>query len=73
MSTSPAKELTKGKKEMNPTLAQNEQIKYTKESYKKFLLENLKNNSNPTFDISKIDVSKNDPVMSTVNKVLSTI
>ncbi|MFP7285815.1 hypothetical protein SFC15_06230 [Shouchella clausii] len=47
--------------------------KLTRQEYRKQLLSSYKDNKKPQFGISKVRVSKNDPVISTVNKVLETI
>lgn len=45
----------------------------TKDRYKEELLNRYKQKKNSDFNINKISVSKNDPVISTVNKVLESI
>ncbi|MDN4075969.1 hypothetical protein [Fictibacillus terranigra] len=47
--------------------------KLTKEQYRAILLHNYAKNNNLEFDINKVKVSKNDPVLSTVNNILTSI
>jgi hypothetical protein len=47
--------------------------KLTKEQYREMLLRNYAANSNFEFDINKVKVSKNDPVLSTVNNILTSM
>jgi hypothetical protein len=47
--------------------------KMTKAEYKAVLLNNLKNNTKTKFDIDKVQVSKNDPIITTVKNVLDYI
>jgi hypothetical protein len=47
--------------------------KLTKEQYRDILLRNYAENNNFEFDINKVKVSKNDPVISTVNNILTSM
>jgi hypothetical protein len=47
--------------------------KLTKEQYREMLLRNYAANNNFEFDINKVKVSKNDPVISTVNNILTSM
>jgi hypothetical protein len=47
--------------------------KLTKEQYRDILLRNYAANNNFEFDINKVKVSKNDPVISTVNNILTSM
>jgi hypothetical protein len=51
----------------------NKEKQLTKKEYKAILLESYKNKGEVEFDINKVAVSKNDPVVSTVNKILAVI
>ncbi|MFG6494761.1 hypothetical protein P8610_05345 [Fictibacillus sp. UD] len=47
--------------------------KLTKEQYRDLLLRSYAENNNFEFDINKVKVSKNDPVVSTVNNILTSM
>ncbi|MDM5317225.1 hypothetical protein QUF49_14545 [Fictibacillus sp. b24] len=47
--------------------------KLTKEQYRDLLLRSYAENDNFEFDINKVKVSKNDPVVSTVNNILTSM
>ncbi|MCM3733915.1 hypothetical protein M3196_19900 [Fictibacillus nanhaiensis] len=47
--------------------------KLTKEQYRDMLLRNYAEKDNFEFDINKVNVSKNDPVLSTVNNILTSM